>query len=285
MKKAGFFPLTISGKAKCRWYQIFHPSHTGSNECWGKFWGQFVPEQLFSLAQNNCIQLWHEAVRVFRMASPKDTPRAQGPVGLSLVSIWLIPRQERIFPKWGEGKPRVPFSLPRHFPGWQTKTQKKGQMERTKSFAKNLRFLDVMQRPVILYDKTEKLHQKLAIPWGKKKNHILLKITYYGNLDPRNTCVCGVGYICLLCRILPASLLLRSDLPTRSPVAKSPVRRRCGFRRAKWEALPHLQAPSSRLSRGWTRFVGNQVFQIGFSEEVWRAALRKCCVLRHADGY
>lgn len=44
-----FFSLTISEKNKCRWYQMSCPSHTGSNECWGKFWGQFVPEQLFSL--------------------------------------------------------------------------------------------------------------------------------------------------------------------------------------------------------------------------------------------
>lgn len=42
-------------------------------------------------------------------------------------------------------------------------------MEKTKSFAKNVKFLDVMQCPVILYDKMEKLHQKLAIPWGEKK--------------------------------------------------------------------------------------------------------------------
>lgn len=80
------------------------PFHTGSNAYWGKFWGQFVPKQLvpkqlFSLTQNNCMQLWHQAVCVFRMASPKDTLRAQRPVGLSLESAWLIPRQERIFPK------------------------------------------------------------------------------------------------------------------------------------------------------------------------------------------
>lgn len=87
-------------------------------------------------------------------------------------------------------------------------------MEKTKSFVKNVKFLDVMQCPVILYDKMEKLHQKLAIPWGEKKIkniYILLKIIYYGNLDPRNTCVCGVGYIYLLYHILPASFFLRSD--------------------------------------------------------------------------
>lgn len=138
-EKVGF-PLTISEKAKCRWYQISYPSHTGSNECWGKFWGQFVPEQLFSFTQNNCMQLWHQAVCVFRMASPKDTLRAQRPVGLSLESAWLIPRQERIFPKWGENKPRVLFSLPKHFPGWQTITKKTLRWKRQKILQKMLSF-------------------------------------------------------------------------------------------------------------------------------------------------
>jgi len=35
--------------------------------------------------------------------------------------------------------------------------------------------------------------------------------------------------------------------------------------------------PYAQLSRGWTHFVGNHIFQTGFTEEVWTGALEKCC--------
>jgi len=41
-------------------------------------------------------------------------------------------------------------------------------MEKTESFAKNIKFLDIMQCPRILYDKMGELHQKL-----KKKKKVL----------------------------------------------------------------------------------------------------------------
>lgn len=225
------------------------------------------------------------------MASTKDTPRAQRPVGLSLVNAWLIPQQKKDFPKVRRKETQNSIFIVQTSPRLTNKNWKKTQIWDGKAL-QNM-FWILYSVPWFLMTKWKTFTRNQLFPAKQNKTNmylrILLKIIDYGTSGPRNTCVCSAGYITHICSITscqpPSSCDLTSDLPTHSLVDESPVWCCFGFSRPNWEALPHPQAPSSQLSRGWTRFAGNHVFHIGFSEELCMVALGKCCVLRYTDRY